>query len=754
MKFDEVELHLSGASRFIDDMPEPAMLLHGAVCCANVPHAKIVSLDSARARAMAGVCGVFTAKDIPGQNQLGRIIKDEPLLADGEVHFVGQPIAFVIATSPQLARRAAASIEVAYELRPACFDPVAAHANGDLIAPSRTVAMGDTLGAFASCAHVIEGSCDSGGQEHLYMETQGAIAYPLEGDRIKIFAGTQSPTGVQQVTSWVLGVPMHKIEVEVVRLGGGFGGKEDQATPWAVLCALGARFAKRPVKFVLSREEDMRCTGKRHPYHSRYKIGLDAGGKVLAYEATFFQNAGAAADLSTSILERSLFHATGPYFIPNVKVTGHSCRTNLPPFTAFRGFGAPQAVFVIECAMTHAAAVLGMPPENLRETNVIGHGEQFYFGMKAQSPLAGLAITHLKESSKFGAMRREAAIFNATNSRVKKGLALIPIGFGISFTSKFLNQAGALVHIYLDGSVHVSSGAVEMGQGVSRKICVIAARVLGISAEDITIAATDTTRVPNSSPTAASSGADLNGGAVKLACQMLRERLLAFAATHLNLPVSELSIHNGQFVDGKGSAHMSWAALVEAAYMNRINLSAQALYTPPGLDYDKSLEQGSPFAYHVFGACITEVAVDLLRGTFSLSKIHILHDAGQSLVREVDIGQVEGALMQGIGWATMEHLVYGDDGRLKSNALASYKVPDLHFIPEELNVSFIEESLNPAAVYSSKGIGEPPLLYGLATYFAIWDALASTRSPSKVFDFALPFTNERILTQIMTAKTT
>ena len=747
MKIDEVDLHLTGQSRFIDDLDEPALLLHGALVCSEVAHAGLQSIEMTEAKAMTGVFAILTAGDIPGKNEVGRIIQDEPLLADGQVHFVGQPIAFVLASSPQTARRAAAAVKVGYELKPAYFDPVAAHARGDLIAPSRTIAMGDPGAAFATCAHVVEGSCRSGGQEHLYMETQGAMALPLEGERIKIIAGTQSPSGVQQVASWVLALPMHAFEVEVVRLGGAFGGKEDQATPWAVLCALGARLTGRPVKLLLSRHEDLRYTGKRHPYQSRYKIGLDANGKILAYEATFFQNAGAAADLSTSILERSLFHATGPYFIPHVQVTGHSCRTNLPPFTAFRGFGAPQSVFVMECALTHAASVIGIPPEKLREANLIKEGQSFYFGMKAQNPLASAAMARVAQDHDFARMRAEVDAFNATSSTVKKGLALLPMAFGISFTTKFLNQAGALVHIYVDGSVHVSSGAVEMGQGVGRKLCAVAARTLGIASSAITLAPTNTSRVPNSSPTAASSGADLNGGAVKLACDLLRERLLVYAAARLNLDAATLSIKDGQLVDSAGGGLMGWGELIQAAYMNRVNLSAQAHFATSGIEYDKSREKGDPFAYHVYGACITEVEVDLLRGTFNLSRVFIVHDAGQSLMREVDIGQVEGGLMQGIGWATMENLCYDGLGRLMSNALASYKIPDLRFVPGQVQVSFLEESQNPRAVYSSKGIGEPPLLYGLGCWFAIKDALgaAPCHSNKDVFDFALPFSNERIL---------
>ena len=742
MTRDEASLHLSGRTQFIDDLPEPAGLLHGAPVCAVKAHARLACLDLAAARAADGVHAVLIAKDIPGINQIGRIIQDEPLLAGDFVHYVGQPIALVLADSPMQARRAARLIHAEYETKPACFDPVSAHSRGQLIAPSRTIATGDVDAALAACAHVVAGSCVSDGQEHLYLETQGTIAWPVEGGRVKITAGTQSPTGVQQVVARVLGLPMHAIEVEVARLGGAFGGKEDQATPWAALCALGAWLTLRPVKLVLTRHEDMRFTGKRHPYHSRYRIGLDAQGKIVAYEATFFQNAGAAADLSTSVLERSLLHATGPYFIPHVRVTGHSCRTNLPPFTAFRGFGAPQGVFVIECAITHAARAIGMPPERLREINLIQDGESFYFGMPAQKPLARAALERLTSLHDIAGMRAAARTFNATSALVKRGVAVVPIAFGIAFTSKFLNQAGALVHIYFDGSVHVSSGAVEMGQGVNRKLSVIAARALGIDPMLVTVAATNTTRVPNTSPTAASSGTDLNGGAVRLACATLQERLLVFAATKFQLAPGELRMMDGRLVNSGGSVLMEWHALIDAAYLNRVDLSAHAHYVTEGLDYDRMREQGTPFAYHVYGACVTEVEVDMLRGTFRLAKVGIVHDAGRHLVRDVDLGQVEGALVQGIGWATVEHLCYDAEGRLASSALASYKVPDLRFMPADLTVSFLEcsETENRSAVYHSKGVGEPPFLYGLATYFALWDALGPVTG-----DFNLPFSNERIM---------
>ncbi len=721
--------HTKGESLFIDDLPEPAGCAFGALFTSPVAHGHVLSLDLSKACRAPGVLGVFTAKDVPAENQIGAIVPDEPLFAEADLHHVGQPIALIVAESPELARAARDLVQIEIETRAPVTCPREAARLGHFIVPSRTVAnaSGQELKtAFESCAVVVEGTASMRGQEHLYLENQASLAMPLEGGRLRIYAGTQGPTAVQRIAARVLGLPMSAIEVEVRRLGGAFGGKEDQATPWATFAALGALLLGRPVKVALQRDEDMVSTGKRHPYDADWRIGLDADGKILAYEATLFQNAGASADLSPAILERSLFHATNSYYVPAARVTAHSCRTNLTPFTAFRGFGGPQGMFVIEAALARAAEVTGRNREDLQALNLLSEGDLFPYGMETKGCHARRSFDEAKAKYDLAGARRAVDEFNAKSARFKRGVSFMPICFGISFTNKMMNQAGALVHIYTDGSVHVATGAVEMGQGVTAKLRTIAARTLGCEIERITIATTSTTTVANTSPTAASSGADLNGMAVKIACEQLRERLTKLLSSR-ELP-------------------LSWEDLIATAHFERIHLSCGAHYATPKINYDKLLETGSPFAYHVFGCALTEATVDCLRGTYVIDSVKIVHDAGRSLAPLIDRGQVEGALAQGIGWLTLEDLAYSEDGHLLSNALATYKAPDVHSTPKDIQVAFLEDAENPEAVMGSKGIGEPPLMYGIGSYFAIRAAARAFRGHSDTCDLLdAPLTPERLL---------
>jgi xanthine dehydrogenase large subunit len=747
VKHLDAPAHTRGEAAFIDDLPEPQGLLHAAVFASPVAHGTVESLDTTKSRSCPGVVDVFTAADIPGANQIGGMVQDEPLLADGEVHFVGQPVAVVVAESRHQARLAASSIEAQFERLPPVFDPREAAAAGAFIVPSRTLECGDVEEAWASCATVVEGRVESGGQEHLYLETQGAMAVPLEGGRIRLFSATQAPTAVQRIAARVLDVPMNAFEVEVTRLGGAFGGKEDQATPWAVIAALGASRLQRPVKIVLSRHEDNLMTGKRHPYSSDFRLGLAKDGRILAYEVTYFQNAGAAADLSPAILERSLFHATGSYFIPNVRVTGHSCRTNLPPFTAMRGFGAPQAMFVIESAIARAADALGVEADEIQQTNLLSDGDPFHFGMRVARSQARRSFTEASDRYDVAGLKRQIRSFNDDHRLVKRGVATMPVCFGISFTSTFLNQAAALIHVYTDGSVSVSSGAVEMGQGVNTKIAGIAAHTLGVSNARIRIESTNTTRVANTSPTAASSGADMNGRAVEIACSMVLDRLLAVAAQRLDTTPDRVTIRDDAIVLDGNPTDIGWDRLVWDAYSHRINLSAQAHYATPGIWYDREREQGEPFAYHVFGTAVVEATVDCLRGTATIDRVRVVHDAGRSLNEVIDRGQAEGGLLQGIGWMTMEELLF-DDGHNISNTLSTYKVPDLLATPQ-IEVVFLDDADNPRAVLSSKAIGEPPLMYGIGAFFAIKNAMQAFR-PDLMVPFSAPLTPEKILTAMYT----
>jgi xanthine dehydrogenase large subunit len=736
--------HVRGESQYLDDVPTQRGTLYAAVFESPLAHGQLLGLDLKAALAAPGVVRIITAADIPGHNQIGGIVPDEPLLAEGQVHFRGQPVALVLARSERQAHAALHLIRAEIAPLPIITDPRVAAAQGELIVPPRTFKLGDSDAAWVDCAHVFEGVAESGGQEHLYIETQGAYAFPTEMGGVRIISSTQGPTAVQRHTAEVLGLGMHQVEVDVTRLGGGFGGKEDQATPWGALAALGALVSKRPVKLVLDRMADMRMTGKRHPYSTDFRIGLSADLKILAYEATFYQNAGAAADLSPAVLERTLFHATNAYFVPNVTATAISCRTNLPPNTAFRGFGGPQGMFVIEAAIAKAAEALGVPALNIQRRNLLRENDLFSYRQPAEMCQAEHAWDQAAQLYDLPRLRAEVADFNAANALFKKGFAVMPICFGISFTKTPMNQARALVHIYSDGSVGISTGAVEMGQGVNTKIAQVAASTLGISMNRVKVESTNTTRVANTSPTAASATADLNGKATEMACRALRERLLRHASTELSMNYEGLEIRDEKVLAAGIPAETDWEKLVSSAFWKRVALTENAHYATPDIHFDPVTNQGYPFAYHVYGTALTTVTVDCLRGTYTVDAVRIAHDFGQSFNTLVDRGQIEGGAVQGIGWMTLEELSYNDEGRLLSNSLNSYKIPDLYAAPAVLDVHFLDTPGHPRAILGSKAVGEPPLMYGIGTYFALRDAVRAFQ-PNTPLPFSAPMTPEKVL---------
>ncbi|MBP7461778.1 MAG: molybdopterin-dependent oxidoreductase [Candidatus Delongbacteria bacterium] len=745
MRYQDSELHVRGASHYTDDLPAPENTLRMTVFSSPIAHGRILQLDVSHAQATDGVIRVLTAQDIPGANQIGTVIQDEPLLSDHELHFIGQPIALVIAEREESARQAISRIRLQTEEWPAVFDPREAYRNKEWLAPPRCFSQGHIDQAWDECDIITQGRVDSGGQEHLYLEPQNTLAVPLEHGGIRIISSTQSPTGVQRIASRVLGLPMHRIEVDTPRLGGAFGGKEEQATPWAVMAALGAYHLRRPIKLILRRDEDMRLTGKRHPYSSDFKIGLDGDGKIIAYQVMFYQNAGAATDLSLAILERSLFHATNSYSIPNVKATACACRTNLPPFTAFRGFGAPQAMLVLESAIVQAARLMQIDPAVIQKQNLLHKGDRFPYGMRSQSRHAQTCWNQLHSRYKIRTIRHQILRFNASHGLIKKGMALIPVCFGISFTTTFMNQANALVHVYTDGSVGISTAAVEMGQGVSSKLIRIAARVLGINPERIKMESTNTTRAANTSPTAASTGTDLNGQAVIQACTIILKRLQRFVAAELGRKqFSDIRIEHEQVCHGRQKTGWHWEHLINQAYMARISLSAQAHYATPNLFFNRETNQGQAFAYHVYGTAMVQVTLDCLRGTYRFDSVKIVHDTGQSIDPLIDRGQVEGAVIQGLGWISLEELCYSSKGRLLTDSLSTYKIPDIHFAPDDFQLYFLPNAKNPAGPFHSKATGEPPFMYGIAGYFALLDAIRAYR-PELEPDFITPLTPERVL---------
>lgn len=738
-------LHLRGESLFTDDLALSQKPLAARVFCSGVAHGTMTRLDLTAARKLSGVVAVLSASDIPGENQIGGVIEDEPLFSEGELHFLGQPVALVIAEDIHTARQACNLIEMTVEERTAILDPREAADKGRFIAPPRTFSMGNTNAAWGECEVIVEGRVDSGGQEHLYLETQVAFAVPTEQGGVKVVSSTQAPTVVQRTVARVLGLPMHQVEVDVPRLGGAFGGKEDQATAWAVMAALGAFRLHRPVKLQLSRQDDLRYTGKRHPYSSDFKLGLLRDGRILAYEVDFYQNAGASADLSTAILERTLFHATNSYFIPHVRATGYSCRTNLPPFTAFRGFGGPQAMVVIEAAITKAASELGIPAHRIQAKNLFRKGDSLPYGMQVRSGHARTSWRTLQKEGEIKSVFKEIARFNRENQLVKKGAALMPVTFGISFTSTFLNQANALVHVYTDGSVGISTAAVEMGQGVNGKLTRLAAGCFGIDPRRIKVESTNTTRNANTSPTAASTGADLNGNALLTACEGIRSRLMRLASAELGAaPGARMTVEDEAVLCNGQRSGMNWESLVKKAYFARISLSAQAHYATPGLFFDRLTNQGDAFAYHVHGAALVTARLDCLRGTFDFESVRLIHDRGHSLDPLIDRGQIEGALVQGLGWVALEDLVYNDKGRLLHDSLSTYKVPDIFFAPRDVRIGYLSRPGRSSGPLNSKAIGEPPFMYGIGGYFAVLAAMKAFK-PDLNPDFILPISPERVL---------
>lgn len=743
MKNIDSYTHTRGESIYLDDIPLTVGTLFGAVFGSPSAHGKILKLDTSEAEKMEGVVRIFTHKDIPGENQIGGIVPDETLLAQDEVHFSGMPVAFVVATSVEIAHAAVKKIKIEIAPLKIITDPRVAKENNALLVPPRTFRIGDSANAFANCAHVFEGIAETNGQEHLYIETQGAYALPAEHGAIKVYSSTQGPTAVQRHMAKVLGIPMHRLEIDVTRLGGGFGGKEDQATCWAIFCALAVYHLKKPVKYCLHRIEDMRMTGKRNPYTSDFKIGLNKDLKIIAYEATFYQNAGAAADLSPAVLERTLFHCTNSYFIPNLTATAYSCRTNLPPNTAFRGFGGPQGMFVIEAAIAKAAEELGVAAEEIQEQNLVQTGDEFPYGQKAVSE-ATVCWEKSKSLYDIKKIKNKVAIFNASNTLYKKAVSFMPICFGISFTKILMNQARALVHVYMDGSVNVSTGAVEMGQGVNTKMLQVAATVFSINSGKVKINSANTYRIANTSPTAASAAADLNGKAVQIACENILARLKTAAAEIFNCASTDISIKDEIIFVKNAATQLTWNELVLGAYLKRICLSEHAHYATPDIYFDTAKEKGHPFAYHVYGTAITTVTVDCLRGIYEVDAVKLVHDFGTTMNSIIDTGQIEGGLVQGIGWMTMEEIIYDEEGTLRSNALSTYKVPDIYAVPKELDIHFLETKNNNMAIFRSKAVGEPPLMYGIGTFFALRNAIKAFNPQSKI-GFSAPMTPEKVL---------
>ncbi|TDR56554.1 xanthine dehydrogenase molybdenum binding subunit apoprotein [Halomonas ventosae] len=742
--------HVTGRAAYIDDVAAPADALHLALGLSPVAHGRLTRLDLEAVRARPGVVDVVAFSDVPGHTDIGPVFPGDPIFVEDEISYAGQVLFAVAAETHRAAREAVKAAIVEVDEQPASLDPVGAAERGEAVRPTHVQQSGDWQRSLADAAHVIEGEQFVGGQEHFYLEGQACLVQPTEDEGVIVHTSNQHPSETQKLVAEVLGIPFHAVTVEVRRMGGGFGGKETQASPWACIAALVARRTGRTTRLRLPRAEDMRVTGKRHPFHNRYRLGVDAAGVIQGGELTLIGDCGYSPDLSDAIVDRAMFHADNAYSLGEARVTGHRARTHTASNTAFRGFGGPQGMMVIEAAMDDIARRLGEDPLTIRKRNLYRPGrETTHYGQTVeQVALLHHVVERLEASSDYWARREAITAFNAESPVIKRGMALTPVKFGISFTAKHLNQAGALLHVYTDGSVMINHGGTEMGQGLHTKICQVVARELALDLETVRITATRTDKVPNTSPTAASSGADLNGMAARDACLSLKARLFDFASEHYALDREDMRLEAGALVAGTGESErrIPWGELVQAAYLGRVSLSEKGFYATPLIHYDRMTGQGRPFYYFAHGAAVAEISVDTLTGEYQVDRVDILHDVGDSLNPAIDIGQVEGGFIQGMGWLTSEELRWNDAGQLISDGPATYKIPTYGDLPPSFNVELLQGHPNSmASIYRSKAVGEPPFMLGISVWAALRDALSSLTDYREAPRLDTPATPERVL---------
>ncbi|HZI10366.1 MAG TPA: xanthine dehydrogenase molybdopterin binding subunit, partial [Myxococcus sp.] len=748
--------HVMGSAQYVDDIAQKRPMLEVWPVCAPHAHARILRRDPIAARKVPGVVAVLMAEDIPGMNDTGPIRHDEPLLADREVLFHGQIVALVVGESVEACREGARKVVVEYEPLPAILTVEDAMAQGSYHTEPHFIRRGDVDSALAASPHRLTGTVSIGGQEHFYLETHAAFAERGDDGDVTVTSSTQHPSEVQAVISHVLDLPRSRVVVNAPRMGGGFGGKETQGNSPAALVALAAWHTGRPVRWMMDRDVDMTVTGKRHPFHASFEVGFDAQGRLQALRAHLVSNGGWSLDLSESILDRALFHLDNAYYIPAMCFSGRVAKTHLVSNTAFRGFGGPQGMLVAEEVLARVARALGLPPEEVRERNFYsGSGETntTHYGQELEDERLPKLWNELKASSDFAKRRAEVEAFNARSPRIKRGIAITPMKFGISFTASFLNQAGALVHVYRDGSVMVSHGGTEMGQGLHTKVQGVAMRELGLPASAVRLAKTATDKVPNTSATAASSGSDLNGAAVREACVALRSRLAPVAARilsekHGRSVAPEALVFQDGLVGAPGEPSVPFAAVAEAAYMARIGLSVTGYYQTPGIGYDKARGKGRPFLYFAYGAAVTEVEVDGYTGMKRVLRVDLLEDVGDSLNPGVDRGQIEGGFVQGLGWLTGEDLRWDAKGRLLTHSASTYAIPAFSDAPVDFRVKLLERARQHNTIHGSKAVGEPPLMLALSAREALRDAVAAFGQPGGEVELASPSTHEALFLAI------
>ncbi|MBW8743856.1 MAG: xanthine dehydrogenase molybdopterin binding subunit [Sphingomonas sp.] len=753
MPHDSAEGHAAGSARYADDMPEPNGMLHLAFGKSSEAHAAIVAIDLSAVRAAPGVVAVFTADDIPGDNNVAPVFADDPLLADGEVLYVGQPIFLVAATSAKAARMAARLGKIDYAPRPAILTIAEALDAGAYIEQTQHMARGDAAASLEAAAHRLKGSLEMGGQDHFYLEGQVSIATPGEGRRVHILASTQHPSEIQHLVAHMLHVTSAEVTVEVRRMGGAFGGKETQACLFAAAAALVAVKTRRPAKFRVDRDDDMVITGKRHDFTFDYDVGFDGQGRIEGISVTLAGRCGATMDLSSAINDRAMLHVDNCYFLPAVEIVSHRMKTNTVSNTAFRGFGGPQGMLGIERVMDRIAAHLGLDPLSVRQANLYGDQgcDVTPYHMRVEDNVAPEIMAELAAASNYAARRDAVEAWNASHHILKKGISLTPVKFGISFTTTHLNQAGALVHVYADGSVHLNHGGTEMGQGLMIKVAQIVADVFAVPIETVFISSTITDKVPNTSATAASSGADLNGMAAFRAASAIRERLIDFAAQEYGCDRDAVRFTPAG-VQAAGTT-VPFAKLCRMAHMGRISLSSTGFYATPEIFYDRTNHSGRPFYYFAYGAAVSEVVIDTLTGEHKVIAVDILHDVGRSLNPAIDLGQIEGGFIQGMGWLTTEELVFDAKGRLLTHAPSTYKIPTANDRPKHMTIRLWEAGRNSEpTIHRSKAVGEPPFMLANSVFCALTQAVTSTAPGKGLACLDAPATPERVLAAIAELK--
>lgn len=752
---ESAHLHVAGEAAYIDDLPELAGTLHAALGLSPVAHGRLLSIDVDVLRAQPGVVAVLTAADIPGPNDCGPILHDDPILADGELRYLGQPVFAVIALTRDAARRAAAQAKAVLkvEVRPPILTPQAAHAAGAWVLPpmhlARSTRAGGARAAIDAAPHRLKGTLDVGGQEQFYLEGQISYAIPKEDRGLLLHCSTQHPSEMQHLVAHALQLNSHHVQVECRRMGGGFGGKESQSALFACVAAVAAQKLRRPVKLRLDRDDDFLITGRRHCFWYEYEAGYDDDGRILGSEVTMVSRAGHSADLSGPVMTRALCHFDNAYWLPDVSMHGFCGRTNTQSNTAFRGFGGPQGAIAIENIVDSIARALGKDALDVRRINFYGTdaNRTTPYGQPVDDNILHELCAQLEADSGYRARREAVTAFNRANPVLQRGLAFTPVKFGISFNVKHLNQAGALVHVYADGSILVNHGGTEMGQGLNTKVAQVVAHELGVGFERVRVSATDTHKVVNTSATAASTGSDLNGKAAQDAARQIRARLADVASQRLSCRADELRFANDEVIGPTG--RLGFAELVMQAYLARVQLWSDGFYATPGLHWDSATLTGRPFYYFAYGAAVSEVLVDTLTGEWKLLRADVLHDAGRSLNPAVDIGQVEGAFIQGMGWLTSEELVWHPQtGMLATHAPSTYKIPTANDCPAVFNVRLYDGENVEDSIHRSKAVGEPPLLLPFSVFFAIRDAVSAVGGHRVDPPLRAPATPEAILDAI------